>query len=280
MSLVVNRLGLALATAILITPAVLAQDGWSTIPKSGDADPFRPGEKAGPIPRTRDGKPDLSGIWQGRTLADWNIIRHRADYGAPGGPGIVEGDKIPYQEWALKKRADLAKSLLNDPQSNPSTRCQLPGVPRITYMPYAFEIVQTPAAIHAIYEYQHAWRTLRMDGSPHTSGSESYDGDSLAHWDGDTLVVDVRGLNGQTWLDMAGDFHSDQLHVVERYTPIDSNILLYEATLEDPKVYTAPWKLRLPLYRQTRNFELLEYECEEDASVSSNAAGQLSGSPQ
>lgn len=261
-----------LIAVFLLAPAAYAQDSWDTIPKPGDADPFRPGEKAGPMPRTRDGKPDLSGIWQERTMAAFNVVKHRGDYGFPGGPGIVEGDQIPYQDGALKKRNELAKNLYNDPQS----RCQLPGVPRITYSPYAFEIVQTPGKIHAVYEYAHAWRIFHLDRTTHLTGTETFDGDSIAHWEGDTLVVDVKDLNDKTWLDMAGDFHSDQLHVTERYTPIDANTVWYEATLEDPNVYTKPWKMRFPLHRQAKNFELAEYDCDEN----STGTRQLSSSAQ
>lgn len=257
-------------TAILAAPAVHAQDSWDTIPKAGASDPFRPGEKAGPMPRTGDGKPDLSGIWQAHTLASWNVVKHRGDYGVPGGPGIAEVDQIPYQDSALKKRDELAKNLYNDPQSH----CQLPGVPRLTYMPYAFEIVQTPRTIHAEYEYAHAWRIFHLDRTSHPEGVATFDGDSIAHWEGDTLVVDVKGFNDKTWLDMAGDFHSDQLHVIERYTPIDANTIWYEATLEDPKVYTRAWKLRLPLHRQAKNFELMEYACEEAGPEIEQAAAQ------
>lgn len=249
-----------IAIVCLFAPAVRAQDGWDTVPKAGDPDPFRPGEKAGPMPRTRQGKPDLSGIWQERTMAAWDVVKHRGDYGFPGGPGIIEGDKIPYRDGALK-------------DSQP--RCELPGVPRITYMPYAFEMVQNAGEMHVDYEYLHAWRIFHFDRSAHPEGVESFDGDSIAHWEGDTLVVDVKNLNDKTRLDMAGDFHSNQLHVVERYTPIDANTIWYEATLEDPKVYTRPWKLRLPLHRQAKNFELGEYECE-----GSSASGQLAGGAQ
>jgi hypothetical protein len=258
------------AAALLIAPAVYAQDSWDTVPKPGDADPFRPGEKAGPMPRTRDGKPDLSGIWQERTLADWNVVKHRGDYGYPGGPGIAEVDKLPYQDWALKKRDGQAKNLLNDPQAH----CELPGVPRITYSPYAFEIVQRPGQIDALYEYAHAWRIFHFDRTAHLTSPATFDGDSIAHWEGDTLVVDVKNLNDQTWLDLAGDFHSDQLHVTERYTPVDANTIWYEATLEDPKVYTRPWKLRLPLHRQAKNFELMEYQCDESSARNLSSSAQ------
>lgn len=252
--------GLILAL-VLLAPALFGQDSWSTVPKPGDPDPFRPGEKAGPIARTRDGKPDLAGIWQAKTLAAWDVARHRGDYQYPGSPGIIEDDKIPYQDAALKKRAELAKSVYNDPLSKPGAQCELPGVPRITYMPYAFDIVETPSSIHALYEYAHAWRDFHLGKTAHSHQPPSADGDAIAHWEGDTLVVDVTGFNDKTWLDMAGDFHSDRLHVVERYTPVDANTLWYEATLEDSKVYTRPWKLRFPLHRQAKDFELAEYEC-------------------
>lgn len=257
-----------LVAGLLLATSLAAQDSWDTIPKPGDPDPFRPGEKAGPIPRTRDGKPDLSGIWQEHTLANWDIEKRRGEYGAPGSPGIVEGGQVPYQDAALKQREAPAKA--------PPPACDLPGVPRVTYMPYAFEIVETPRAIHIEYEYLHAWRILPLDqaahGAAHRTDTETFDGDSIAHWDGDTLVVDVKGFNDKTWLDMAGDFHSNQLHVVERYTPVDANTIWYEATLEDPKVYTRPWKMRLPLHRQAKNFELMEYDCgSSPAGLSSSA---------
>lgn len=243
-----------LIAGLLLAATLAAQDSWDTVPKPGDPDPFRPGKKAGPIARTRDGKPDLSGVWQEHTLANWDVEKRRGEYGAPGSPGIVEGGRIPYQESALAKRAAIAKT--------PPSGCDLPGVPRIAYMPYAFQMVETPGGIHAEYEYMHAWRVFHLDRTAHPENIvETFDGDSVAHWDGDSLVVDVQGFNAKTWLDMAGDYHSDQLHVVERYTPVDANTLWYEATIQDPKVYTHPWRLRLPLHRQAQNFELMEYDC-------------------
>jgi hypothetical protein len=141
--------------------------------------------------------------------------------------------------------------------------CFLPGVPRATYMPYPFEIVQTPKMIAIRYEYAHALRQVPLDGSAHPDGlPDAWMGDSRGKWDGNTLVVDVNSFNDQTWFDHAGNFHSDALHVVERYTPIDIDHIQYEATIEDPKVFTRPWKIRMPLYRMVdANARLLEYEC-------------------
>ena len=141
--------------------------------------------------------------------------------------------------------------------------CFLPGVPRATYMPYPFEIVQTPARIAIRYEFAHGLRVITMDGSPHPEGfPDAWMGDSRGHWEGKTLVVDVRNLDGRTWFDRAGNFHSDALHVVERYTLIDASHIHYEATIEDPKVFTRPWKMSMPLCRVVdKNATLLEYEC-------------------
>ena len=213
------------------------------------------------VPRTADGKPDLSGIWQVLNIAAWDIQDHAASLGVPGGQGVVEGNEIPYQPWALaRKRENYANRRTADPE----TKCYEPGVPRATYMPYPFQIVQTPTFVGILYEYVHVTRHIYMDGTPHPKGpiDNWWMGDSRAHWEGNTLVVDVIHFTDQTWFDRAGNFHSDALHVVERYTPTDRDHLLYEATIEDPKVFTRPWKMSMPLYRrQEPNVQLLDYEC-------------------
>jgi len=213
------------------------------------------------VPRTADGKPDLSGIWQVLNTAAWDIQDHAASLGVPGGQGVVEGNEIPYQPWALaRKRENYANRRTADPEA----RCYEPGVPRATYMPYPFQIVQTPTFVAILYEYIHVTRHIYVDGTPHPKGpiDNWWMGDSRAHWEGNTLVVDVIHFTDQTWLDRAGNFHSDALHVVERYTPTDRDHLLYEATIEDPKVFTRPWKMSMPLYRrQEPNVQLLDYEC-------------------
>jgi hypothetical protein len=215
--------------------------------------------QAGQIPRTADGKPDLSGIWQAVTTANWNLQAHAAEKDVPAGLGVVEGDEIPYQPWAAaKKKENFDARATADPES----KCYMPGVPRITYMPYPFQIFQTPRHVAITYEYIHVVRRIYMD-SPHPPGPiEWFMGDSRGRWDGDTLVVDVVHFTDRTWLDRAGNFHSNALHVVERYTPITANHINYEATIEDPKVFTRPWKISLPLYRRIeKNVRILEYEC-------------------
>ena len=213
------------------------------------------------MPRTADGKPDLSGIWQVLNTAAWDIQDHAASLGVPGGQGVVEGNEIPYQPSALaRKRENYANRRTADPE----TKCYEPGVPRATYMPYPFQIVQTPTFVGILYEYIHVTRHIYVDGTPHPKGpiDNWWMGDSRAHWEGNTLVVDVIHFTDQTWFDRAGNFHSDALHVVERYTPTDRDHLLYEATIEDPKVFTRPWKMSMPLYRrQEPNVQLLDYEC-------------------
>ena len=213
------------------------------------------------IPRASDGKPDLSGIWQVLNTAAWDIQDHAASLGVPAGQGVVEGNEIPYQPWAAAKKRENAANRMT---ADPDMKCYQPGVPRVTYMPFPFQIVQTPKYIAVLYEYEHVTRHLYVDGTPHPKGpiDNWFMGDSRARWEGDTLVVDVIHFTDQTWFDRAGNFHSEALHVVERYTPTDRNHIQYEATIEDPKVFARPWKMSMPLYRrQEGNIQLLDYEC-------------------
>ena len=211
------------------------------------------------IPRTADGKPDLSGFWQVLTSANWNIQDHKAEKGIPASRGIVEGDEIPYQPWALAKRKE---NYANRETADPQAKWYLQGVPRITYTPFPLQIIQTPKEVLVLYEYVHATRHLFTNGADHPPGHiDWWLGDSRAKWEGDTLVVDVTDFNDQTWFDHAGNFHSDELHVVERYTLTDADHIDYEATIEDPKVFTRPWKVDLTLYRhKEKGFQLLDYE--------------------
>ena len=215
--------------------------------------------QSGTVPRTADGKPDLSGIWQVMNSAAWDIQDHNAQKGVPAGRGVVEGNELPYEPEAL---ATKKSNYENRATADPESKCYLPGVPRITYMPFPFQIVQTPAQVTFLYEYAHAVRNIFMN-TPHIEGQLYWwMGDSRGRWEGDTLVVEVTNHNDRTWFDMAGNFHSDALHVVERYTPLDVDHITYEATIEDPKVFTRPWKMSMILNRhREKNFRLLEYEC-------------------
>ncbi len=223
------------------------------------------------VPRTADGKPNLNGIWQALNTADWDLQAHaaqagRPDLGAigavPPGLSVVEGNEIPYRPSALaRQKENFEKRMTADPE----IKCYLPGVPRATYQPFPFQIIQTPAAILISYEFASASRLIRM-AQLKPAPVDSWMGQSSGRWEGDTLVVDVTGFNGEAWFDRAGNFASDSLHVIEHYTLISPDAVLYEATIEDPKVFTRPWKISMPLYRHLeKNAQLLEFKCVEFA---------------
>jgi hypothetical protein len=227
------------------------------------------GQPAAPkIPRTSDNKPNLNGIWEAFATANWDLQDHAAQAGpfwqtgaigaVPAGLGVVVGNDIPYLPAALARKKE---NFANRAKEDPEAKCYLPGVPRATYMPYPFEIVQSPKDILFVYEFASANRLVNM-GKPKEAGADSWMGTSNGHWEGDTLVVDVTGLNGLAWFDRAGNYASDNLHVVERYTRLDTDHIDYEATIEDPHVFSKPWKIRLPLYRRVeKNVQLLEFKC-------------------
>ncbi len=207
------------------------------------------------------GKPDLNGVWQALTTAWVDLEDHNASLGVPAGQGVVEGGTIPYQDWALKKKRE---NFANREKLDPVNKCYLPGVPRINYMPFPFRIAQSAEHVAFIYEYTHAYRLAYLNGTKHPEALDFWMGDSRGRWEGDTLVVDVFNNNDQTWFDKAGNFHSDALRVVERYSPMGPDHIRYEATIEDPKVFTRPWKISFPLYRRLeQDARVLDYECLE-----------------
>jgi hypothetical protein len=224
-------------------------------------------EKAGPFTRLPDGKPNIQGYWETRVFfTAFDLEAHpRAEFGVPAGPGVVvdpPNGKIPYQPWALEKKKDIvAHHMFDDPQAH----CWLSGVPRQMYTPFGFQILQPPGNVLLLYEAFHSYRIIALNGRPHPADAvRMFEGDSRGHWEGDTLVVDVTNQNEKTWFDMSGNFHSDALHVIEHYTMVDANTIRYEATLEDPKVYTQPWKIAFDLGRNLEaNYEQLEYACVE-----------------
>jgi hypothetical protein len=210
-------------------------------------------------PRTTAGQPDLQGVWQALNTAVWNIQDHSAELGVPAGQGVVLGNDIPYQPWALQQRQVNYENRLSD---DAEARCRMVGVPRITYMPYPFQIFQTTDQIVMTYEWVHTIRNIYMGGERLPGPIEWYMGDSRGHWEGDTLVVDVTHFTGETWFDRSGNFHSPSLHVVERYTRTGPDHILYEVTIEDPEVFTEAWQMRMLLYRRVEDaVRVLEYEC-------------------
>ena len=235
-------------------------------------------------PRTSDGKPDLNGIWQALNEANYDLEGHMARPAmalrpGPRGPvpaaavlalgavgavppsvGVVEGGEIPYKPEALATKKQNQEDWLN---RDPEIKCYLPGVPRATYMPYPFQIVQSATAMSFVYEYAGAVRNIYLK-DPGPALADSWMGQSVAHWEGETLVVNVTDMIDKTWFDRAGNFHSDKLHVVERYTRTSPDVMAYEATIEDPDVFTRPWKISMPLYRrQEKNAQLLDFKCVE-----------------
>ncbi len=222
-------------------------------------------------PRTHDGRPDLNGIWQALGSAHWDIEGHAArpgpivELGAlgaiPGGLGIVRGGPIPYRAEAAVQRQENLENWLT---ADPAVKCFMPGVPRATYLPFPFQIVQTPEHVLVAYEFASASRIIYMNRPDFESPFDTWMGHSRGHWEGDTLVVDVTAQVPDTWFDSSGNFHTDAIRVTERYTPIGPNALRYEATITDDTVFTRPWTISMPLYRRLEeNVQLLEFKCVE-----------------
>ena len=221
--------------------------------------------------------PDLNGIWQAVGTAHWDVEDHIAqpapmpEMGAigavPAGHGVVDG-AIPYQPWAAdQKRKNFEQRMVVDPWNrnigDPLVKCYLPGVPRATYLPFPFQIVQGADEITIAYEFSSATRTIHLRDHQQPA-IDSWMGWSNGSWNGDTLVVDVTGFNGNTWFDRAGNFHSNALHVVERYTPATPYHLDYEVTIEDPNVFERPWTMRMPLYRRMdAGAQVMDFRCLE-----------------
>jgi hypothetical protein len=223
-------------------------------------------------PRTKDNKPNFNGIWQAVNNANWDLAPHAAAPGPntlgalgsiPPGLGIVVGGgPLPYLPDALAtKKENFEKRWKEDPEA----KCYLPGVPRVMYMPYPIQIIQGPETIMMISEYKSALRTIDMV-TQKNAPADSWMGWSNGKWDGETLEIDNTGFNDRSWFDRAGNHHSDALHVVERITATGPDHLTYEATIDDPQVFSKPWKISFPLYRRKEtNIEILEFRCVEYA---------------
>lgn len=236
------------------------------------------------IPRTARGKPDLNGIWQAMTTANYDLEPHVARpalamrpgpvvpvpakevlaFGAvgavPGGLGVVVGGRIPYLPEALAKRQENQANWLS---RDPEIKCYLPGLPRATYLPFPFQIFQSASKFFIAYEFAGAVRDIYLK-DPGPPQVDTWMGQSVGRWDGDTFVVEVTGFNDQSWFDRSGNHHSEFLKVVERYTMADRDHLWYEATIEDPKTFSRPWTIRLPLYRHIDpDARLGQFKCVE-----------------
>jgi hypothetical protein len=252
-----------LAAVALSVVAVSAYTAFAI--RSGEEQSYR-------APRTPHGSPNLSGIWQANNTANWDLEPHTARQGPlfqlgaafsiPPGLGVVEGGQIPYLAAALARRNENRANWL---KLDPEIKCYMPGIPRATYMPYPFQIVQSADNILFTYEYASASRVVRMNTTAQ-SPAPAWMGWSAGRWDGESLVIDVTDHMEDTWFDRAGNYHSDALKVTERYTALDANTLQYQATIEDPKVFSKPWTISMPLYRRREpNMQLMEYKCVEFA---------------
>lgn len=267
-----------IVAALAVVAALMAGGPVQAAPKAKSAAAYK-------APRGPDGKhPDLNGVWQAMNSAGWDIEPHAARAAlqlrpgpyvpvpakavvalgavgaAPGGLGIVDGGEIPYTPEAKKQRdANRADHLNLDPE----VKCYLPGVPRANYMHLPFQIFQSDKAMLIAYEYAGAVRNILFD-DPGPPPVDSWMGQSVARWEGDALVVTVTGMNDRTWFDRAGNFHSDQMTVVERWTPAGPGVLRYEATITDPNTFTRPWKLSLNLYKRLgEDARLNQFKCVE-----------------
>jgi len=212
------------------------------------------------IPRLPNGKPDFSGVWQTLSEADFDLEPHSGRRDAPPSAGVVEGGQIPYLPEALAtKQRNFAARAKDDPR----LKCWTLGVPRSVYYPAPFQIFQRDRDLTLLHQLGHQVRTIHVNGTLHPESVESnfWLGDSRGHWEGDTLVVDVADAHDETWLDRAGNYHSEALHVVERWSFIDGNTISYTATLDDKEVFSHPWTIHVVLNRREKDFELIEDYC-------------------
>ena len=238
--------------------------------------------------RMANGKPNFNGVWQALNEANWDLQAHEARAGAvtqpgvypypyarvpaapvlalgaaggvPASVGVVDGDgEIPYTADAAAKKKDNAEHWID---RDPELKCYVPGTPRAMYLNYPFQIVQSTDTIHVDFAFANAARTIHLDEVDEPPADTAM-GFSRGRWEGDTLVVDTKQLQGN-WLDRAGNFYSGTAHIVERLTPMSSDAIRYEVTIEDSGVFTRPWKISMPLYRRLEaNAQLLDYPCVE-----------------
>jgi len=250
-----NAITLMAVAALLVLPA-------------GAQEPMKAPVAGKDVPRDSQGHPDMTGVWQGGSNRSGTWEEANADGGFVAGNAPITPFAIktsnpppPYQDWAQKK---VQESYNRRGVDEPMVRCLPPGVPRTTLMGlFPMQIVQTPKMVVMLFEVFHEFRLVPIDEKHPQDLDPSYMGDSVGHWDGDTLVVDVTGFNDKTWLSGVGTFHSEKLHVVEKFTRVDHNTIVYEDTVEDPEVLTGPWTRHgtIMLRPGTR---LQEYECVEN----------------
>jgi hypothetical protein len=276
----------SMATVALAAAAVTAVITLS-IPRASGQQPAS-SAPAAPAPHPRiDGKPNMSGVWQALNEANWDLEAHAArpgmvtqpgvypfEYarvpaapvvalgaaaGVPASLGVVQDDgKIPYKPEALAAKKENVEHWID---RDPELKCYLPGIPRAMYLPYPFEITQSTNNVEMSYAFTNSARTIHLD-KVEDPPADTWMGHSVGRWEGDTLVVNVNSFNDKTWFDRTGNFHSDALKVTERFSLLTPDVIWYEATMEDPNVFTRAWRIAMPLYRRMEpNIQLLEYQC-------------------
>jgi hypothetical protein len=249
---------------VLLSTAFIAL--FTALPSRGQT----PARTALQIPRMPSGRPNFTGLWQVLGTADWDIRDHSSQAGpffqlgaigaTPGGQGIIEGGEIPYTPAAAKQQQENFKNRF---KLDPEVKCYMPGIPRANYMPFPFQIIQSQRDIAFAYEFATANRVVNL-GKAKEAAVDTWMGTSNGHWEGDALVVDVTGLNGNSWFDRSGNFQTDSTHIVERFTLSDADHISYEATIGDPAIYTRPWKISTVIYRRKeKNAQLNEFKCVE-----------------
>ncbi len=267
------RLGSVAASAVLVVvwaAVASAQQAPRIVAGCPVADPVKfhacASEKAKAFvnpPKTADGVPNISGYWD-RLYLSQDIEEHDRDaFNTQAGPSIVVDTpdrRVPYQPWAMELKKKMVATYIS-----PLASCFSPGVPRWVVSPGPHQIIQTPGSVIYLLEFAHSYRTIPTTAKPHVgAGIRLFNGDSRGRWEGNTLVVDVTNGNGRTWIDNAGNFYSDRLHVVERFTMMDADHIHYEARVEDPQVYTRPWTMVSALVRNTQpDFQFYEQACHE-----------------
>jgi hypothetical protein len=233
---------------IVCIPAHAQRQGSGGGGTDSNVKAIKPLPKGGPTPRTADGHPDLSGVWFPGVTGDgnlndvglggsYNLVRQRFD------PKKTPPEPIPFQPWAAAKLKEMFPTEVDAQLHSPSVLCMPRGVPlSMSVTPYPIQIIQTRELFVQLNEDTVDYRVVPMDGRPHPQDPDpKFNGDGVAHWEGDTLVIDTVGIDERTWNNLNGWFHSDQEHVVERISRPSVNYLNYQVTIEDPKVLTKPW---------------------------------------
>jgi hypothetical protein len=282
---------------VVATVAALSLASGSAVGQTPTAATRRPthGVTTSAPRHTPDGQPDLQGLWLSQGIgtsrampfdeivkassSPWSraynrevFFEKRPPTSLPGGVVDPPDGQIPFQPWAAAKREEIRKLSDTPPKErlmevvDPATRC-MPGVPfpmnnATNYN--GLQFLQYPGYVLMIQEWNHLYRSIPLDGRPHLGPNiRTWMGDSRGRWEGNTLVVDVTNFNGKGWFDRSGTLQSDALHLVERFAIVDPDTIAYEATVDDPKVFTRPWKMAGSFHRAEKGYELFEYACHE-----------------